>query len=263
MALLAAFVLVAGLIQPGLAQAAPAAPTGPVHVASVKRTKGWVANKQWKKAALAPAYPVKKITKKQRARYEKQARQAMERAKKPMPVKVTPAAGGLSEAYKFCNPVTHRDFCSPSIAWRDYMYAAWDWSDAHRDHEERKPVPYPLPTTGLGFKLGFVYLISFRPTKFVGPVTGGKTIWKFGETGQDDWAKRAGQSLAQCTLVKERICWPELVAVTVPWDGKHHARYTEASAVKKWNLDYGGGRKNYHLLFGYLGCPPGQRSNCR
>lgn len=231
---------------------------------SAKRTKGPVASKQWMKAALAK--PHTKITKKQRKKYEKIAQKVLTDAASGSGTSAAargPVTSKVLDAYKICNMFNSREFCSPSIAWEPWMNQGHDWSKAHTDKDERAPVPYPSALSGQGFKFGFVYLIQFRPQGFVGPVAGPLTVWKFGETGQEDWAKRAGQSLAECTLSKWRVCWPELVAVTVPMNGKHHARYEEASAIKKWNLTYGGGNKHYHLLFGYIGCPPGNRKSCR
>ena len=75
--------------------------------------------------------------------------------------------GGF-DAYQFCNPFNHRSFCSLSKAWDDYLYAAWDWSKAHPNKDDRAPVPYPSAVSGLGYRWGFVYVVAFRPQGFVG-----------------------------------------------------------------------------------------------
>ena len=68
---------------PAVAHAAPVAPptSNRVVTAASSRTKGPVASKAWKKAALAKTMKASKLTKKQRAKYEKEARKAWNRAK--------------------------------------------------------------------------------------------------------------------------------------------------------------------------------------
>lgn len=230
----------------------------------------------WKEAANAPEA---KVSKKNKKKYAKIAQKKFDSYRTDDPAALAAlkssangeestssvaAAPGFPKfsRYSICNPYNSRDFCTPLTYMRDYMNVAYDWSKAHTDKDERKPVPYPGAGTGQGGRWGFVYMITFRPQGFVGPQTITKQVWKFGETAQDDWATRAGVSLAQCTLSPKRTCDVDLVAVTQHNDGKYKARFVEASAVKRWNLLEADGTSN-RGPWGAYGCPPGQKYSCR
>lgn len=225
----------------------------------------------WKKAANAPAYK-KKLTKKQKKQATKVAKAAWKaaladpatRAAKPMTATRRPVTSDAFDEYTMCNPVNRRHYCVPNDEWRQWIEDGVNWSITHPHKDDRKPVPYPGVGTGLGVRYGFLYLVTFRPQGWEGPLAPADPtrVWKFGETAQGDWNDRAGVSWAACSLSKERTCYLDLLAVTQPLNGKHWARWVEASAVKLWNIRVGGGVKHRTTLWGYA-CPPGQRTSCR
>jgi hypothetical protein len=242
----------------------------------------------WKEARNAKIPKESSITKKQKKKYYKiaedefeykiksnqrilsTARASTEPAQGESDQRVA-AAGGVWQdvkdefsRYDICNPYgtnPNRNFCSPSKGYRDYMYSAWEWGKKHPDKDDWKPAHKPTAGTGLTNKWGFVYVITYRPKGFIGPLSAAAQVWKFGETAQSDWTWRAGISLAQCDLDKARICDVELVAISEKYPSKYIVRWVEAAAIAKWNRELGKGGKDRNGI--YYACPPGQNISCR
>jgi hypothetical protein len=223
----------------------------------------------WKEARNAKIPKASSVTKAQKKKYYKIAEDDFEyRIKSNQAILST---GGIWQdvedefsRYDICNPYSrhpNRNFCSPSKAYRDYMYDAWAWGKAHPDKDDWKPAHKPTKGTGLTNKWGFVYVITYRPKGFIGPISAGGQVWKFGETAQSDWTWRAGLSLAQCDLAAARVCDVELVAISERYPSKYIVRWVEAAAIAKWNREIGKGGKDRNGIF--YACPPGQNISCR
>lgn len=239
----------------------------------------------WKEARNAKISKASSVTKKQKKKYYKIAENEFEyRIKSNQRILSTARASQLApeakpasgpgdlwqdvtdefSRYDICNPYgghPNRNFCSPSKAYRDYMYEAWAWGKQHPDKDDWKPAHKPTRGTGLTNKWGFVYVITYRPKGSIGPIAPGGMVWKFGETAQSDWTWRAGLSLAQCDLAAARVCDVELVAISERYPSKYIVRWVEAAAIAKWNRENGGGGKDRNGIF--YACPPGQNISCR
>lgn len=181
------------------------------------------------------------------------------------------AAGGVWQdvkdefnRYDIYNPNSNnpkRNFCSPRKGYRDYMYSGLAWGKKHPDKDGWKPAHKPTTSTGLTNKWGFVYVITYRPNGFIGPLSAAALVWKFGETAQSEWTWRAGISLAQCDLDKARICDVELVVVSETYPSKYIVRWVEAAAIAKWHRKLGKDGKDRNGIC--YACPPGQNASCR
>lgn len=147
--------------------------------------------------------------------------------------------GGSGSAPLPCPPAKDKAYCTHAI-YAKVVNASWRWAVNHPNASDRRPVPFPAkgasPNDG---KNRVVYVVWFD----------GNKVWKFGQTEQRPWTKRANEGKRTCEKSKEgRECWVDWMATT----NKRYsnARFLEASLIKAYERDKGR-------------CPPGQRVSCR